>query len=75
MKMTYSGRFTIKFDIKSFASSDIFSNASSSKSNSALVMLLKVSLSLSPINGLKPERSIYVMTPTLQLSVDNAIGS
>lgn len=41
--------------MKSLASSDMEVNASSSKSNSARVMLAKVSASLSPIKGERPD--------------------
>lgn len=46
--------FLSKLLIKSFASSEISSNASSSKSQVAEVTLAKVSLSLSPMNGDSP---------------------
>lgn len=41
--------------MKSLASSDMASKASSSKSNSARVMLAKVSASLSPMKGESPD--------------------
>lgn len=52
---TYSFRFTNKEEIKSLASCEMASNASSSKSYEALVMFAKVSASFSPMNGDKPD--------------------
>ena len=46
---------TNSFEIKSFASSEMSAKDSSLKSNSALVILLYVCESLSPINGDRPE--------------------
>lgn len=52
---THSFRLTSKDWMKSLASSVMASKASSSKSNSARVMLLKVSASLSPMKGDSPD--------------------
>ena len=47
---------TNRFSMKSLASLEISSNASSSKSQAALVIFARVSGSLSPANGERPDR-------------------
>ena len=51
---SYLGFFTKSLEIKSFAWSEMTSKLSSSKSQSAAVTLVRVSLSSSPTNGDKP---------------------
>lgn len=61
---TYLGFLTRSPQMKSFAWSETVEKSSSGKSTSALVMLTKVSLSVSPPKGVHPVRNTYVSTPT-----------
>ena len=54
---------TSKSIIKSLASSLISSNTGSSKSHSPDVTLVRVSESLSPAKGERPDSKTYVITP------------
>ena len=59
---TYLKSFTNSFDMKSIPSGDTLAKDSSSKSYLAIVTFAIVSISVSPINGDKPE--ILFPTPT-----------
>lgn len=55
--------------MKSFESCEIASKASSSKSNSAFVILVNVSASLSPINGERPDK-LEIKTDSIEKRVE-----
>lgn len=67
--ITYSFRLTSKPVMKSLASFEIASKASSSRSQSARVMLAKVSASLSPMNGDKPVNLIVLIIRDIPYSL------
>src|SRR5690349_3154258 len=55
-------------EMRSFASSEILSHSSSGKTYLPVLILLRISLSVSPLKGGYPHSRIYIMTPQLQTS-------